>query len=148
MNAQPVRFPDLSARPLRLTAERIMDASPEELYRAWTGRLDLWFADPGSMLGRAAVNQPFYFTAGGGHPHYGRFLRLIPEQLVEATWVTGEDGTEGAETVVTVEFIPHGAGTRLLLTHVGFPNSEALQRHEQAWPVVLENLDSRTAAAV
>lgn len=125
-----------------------MDASPEELYRAWTGRLDLWFADPGSMLGRTAVNEPFYFTAGGGHPHYGRFLRLVPEELVQATWVTGEGGTEGAETVVTVEFMPHGAGTRVLLTHAGFPDAAALERHEKAWPTVLENLDLRTAATV
>lgn len=125
-----------------------MAASPDELYLMCTRRLSLWFADPGSVLSRPAVNEPFFFTAGGGHPHYGRYLRLIPERLVELTWVTGPDGTEGAETVLTVELSPHGAGTALLLTHAGFPNAAARDRHRESWPAVLEQLDLRTAAAV
>src|SRR5690606_41926348 len=56
------------------------------------------------------------------HPHYGRFLKIIPVQLVQLAWVTGEGGTNGADTVVTVEFIPQGEKTLLKLTHVGFPD--------------------------
>ncbi|MCU1639751.1 MAG: hypothetical protein JWN03_26 [Nocardia sp.] len=148
MDVAPIRPPDLSTRPFFLVAERIMAASPDELYRMCTRQLSLWFADPGSVLSRPAVNEPFFFTAGGGHPHYGRFLRLEPERLVELTWVTGAGGTEGAETVVTVELSPHGAGTGLLLTHAGFPNAESRDRHEQSWPAVLAQLDQRAAAAV
>ncbi|WP_040802913.1 SRPBCC family protein [Nocardia concava] len=146
MDVAPPRPPDLSARPFFLVAERIMAASPAELYHQCTTGFGLWFADPGSVLMRAAVNEPFYFTAGGGHPHYGRFLRLEPERLVELTWVTS--GTEGAETVVTLELSAHGAGTALLLTHAGFQSADSRDRHEAAWPKILERWDHRTAAAV
>lgn len=146
MDAAPIRPPDLATRPLSLVAERVMAASPAELYRMCTRQFGLWFADPGSVLMRAEVNAPFFFTAGGGHPHYGRFLRLIPDHLVELTWVT--HGTEGAETVVTLELPAHGAGTRLVLTHAGFGTAAARDRHEQSWPRILESWDQRTAVAV
>ncbi|WP_433564257.1 SRPBCC family protein [Nocardia sp. CA-151230] len=146
MDVAPLRPPDLAARPFFLVAERIMAASPAELYRQCTQQFGLWFADPGSILMRPAVNQPFFFTAGGGHPHYGRFLRLEPDRLVELTWVT--DGTQGTETVVTLELSAHGAGTAVLLTHAGFPNAATRDRHEQSWPNVLQQWDRRSAAAV
>ncbi|QVI24739.1 SRPBCC domain-containing protein [Nocardia tengchongensis] len=123
-----------------------MAASPTELYRMATRQFGTWFADPGSVRMRPAVNEPFYFTAGGGHPHYGRFLRLVPDRLVELTWVTG--GTDGAETVLTVELSAHGAGTALRLTHAGFPDERARDRHEMSWPSVLERWDHSAAVAV
>lgn len=146
MDVAPIRPPDLSARPFFLVAERIMAASPAELYRMATRQFGLWFADPGSVLMRAEVNQPFFFTAGGGVPHYGRFLRLVPDSLVELSWVT--QATEGAETVLTVEFSAHGAGTALLLTHAGFPSAAVRDRHEKSWPRILERWDHRAAATV
>jgi len=77
------------------------------------------------------------------HPHYGRFLRLIPDKLVELTWVTGPGGTDGAETIVTVELKPIGRATRLTLKHAGFAAEEARDRHRQAWPLVLAQLEQR-----
>jgi len=136
--------PDLSSRPLKLTVERTMLASPDVVYRAWTEQFDQWFAEPGTLMMKAEVNVPFFFEThfeGQRHPHYGRFLQLVPDQLLELTWVTGNPGTQGAETVISIELSPQNGGTQLKLMHAGLPDEDTRNGHKEAWPEALANLD-------
>lgn len=142
----PIGAPDVAARPHALTVERSMRAAPAALYRAWTERFDDWFAAPGAVRMTTAVDAPFFFAVrheGSRHPHDGRFLRLEPDRLDEITWLTGAGGTEGAETVVTIELAPAESGTRLRLTHAGFRDETSRDGHEHAWPSILAHLDQR-----
>ena len=136
--------PDLSSRPYQLAVERLMKSPPDVLFRAWTENFDDWFAAPGTLTMTPKVGAPFFFEThfeGQRHPHYGRFLRLVPNQLVELTWVTGEPGTRGAETVVTVKLEPQNGGTGLKLKQAGFPDEDLRDGHAAAWPLGLEHLD-------
>lgn len=142
--------PDLASRPLKFTVQRTMLAPPDVVYRAWTEQFDQWFAEPGTMLMKGEVDVPFFFEThfeGQRHPHYGRFLKLVPNELIEMTWVTGNPGTQGAETVITLELTPDDGGTHAKLTHAGFTDEATRGGHEQAWPLALQSLDERMLEA-
>lgn len=142
--------PDISGRPFALTTEYTFHLPARVLYKAWTEEFGKWFASPRSVLMKPEVDSPFFFETeykfetkqpARRHPHYGRFLRLDPDKLIEMTWITGEGGTEGTETIVTVELTQMGNATRLRLTHAGFSNSSSKNGHGKAWPEVLRHLE-------
>lgn len=149
---EPITIPDLSARPHDLQVDRLMESAPDVLYRAWTEHFDQWFAAPGTLIMKPEVNSAFFFetvfkpdeqSEAQRHPHYGRFLRLVPDRLIELTWLTGAGGTKGAETVLTIELEPRHTGTLLNLSHKGFPDEESKNGHEEAWKMILELLDQK-----
>ena len=136
--------PDNSARPLTMTVERLMKAHASDIYQASTQKFDAWFAQPGELLMTPEVDKPFFFynrKDWGRHPHYGRFLELKTDKLVEMAWVTGTGGTEGAETVIRVELSARDNGTLLRLTHSGFCHEESRKGHADNWPEALDILD-------
>ncbi|MEO0479664.1 MAG: SRPBCC domain-containing protein [Planctomycetota bacterium] len=143
--------PDLSERPLRATCTRDLKASPAEVFAAFTSRFDSWFAQAGAIEMVPELGRPFFFynrDDWGRHPHYGRFLELIENELVEMTWITGngtEEGTQGAETILRIELDAKSGGTEVRLTHTGFVSDKSQQGHQENWPIALEILDEALA---
>lgn len=129
-----------------LSVARDVAAPPDLLYTAFTTGLERWFARRGTLRFTPEVGAPYYFEtdADGGHPHYGRVLRLRPGRLVELTWVTGRGGTEGAETILTVTLTPNRHGTRVTVKHRGFYSDTARDAHQAGWDQALADLDRTT----
>lgn len=137
--------PDISDRPVKLTIEKTLAASPGEIYTAWTENFDQWFAQQGTLRMTAEEGALYFFETHfeeTRHPHYGRFLRLVPNELVEQTWVTGMPGTQGAETVLRVELAAVSDGTNVTLNHAGFYDDETMKGHRDAWPLALDLLEN------
>lgn len=133
----------MSSEPLTATAERDLALAPADVFRAFTDGIDRWFAAPGTPAMTVEEGAPFYFATemdGVRHPHYGRFIELVPGKRVRMTWVTGDPGTMGAETVVDVEIDAAGDGSRVRVTHSGFRDEATRKGHADAWPAVLDHL--------
>jgi uncharacterized protein YndB with AHSA1/START domain len=126
--------------------ERAMRSSPGSIFDAWTKHFDTWFARPGAIAMEATVGRPYWFDVehdGAHYSHYGLFLAVEEPHLIELTWVTGRNGTDGAETVVRVELDAFEGGTYVRLSHGGFYDEAAAARHRDSWPGILERLDER-----
>jgi uncharacterized protein YndB with AHSA1/START domain len=125
--------------------EQHLRARPAAIYRAWTIHFETWFATPGAIRMRPIEGEPFWFDVvheGRRHPHYGRFVKLVPNEVVAMTWVSGEGGTEGAETTLRIDLVDDHSGTLVRLSHAGFSTPAAALRHGDAWPDVLAHLDA------
>lgn len=103
---------------------------------------------PGSVLMNDEADAAFFFDTafeGARHPHYGRFLRLRKSKVVELNWLNAT--TVGEETVVTVEFLPNGTGTDFKLSYAAFPDESLRKHHEDAWPIMLEQMDRKIGSS-
>lgn len=139
-------IPNLDERPNHLILEKQMKANAADLYKAWTEDFDLWFAQPGELIMVPEIDKPFFFYNRhdwGRHAHYGRFIKLEKNRHIEMTWLTGDGGTFGAETVITIELIPQDQDTIMYMTHSGFNDEKAAKAHKENWPIALDELDQK-----
>ena len=130
-------------------AERVVPLSAETIYEAWSAHFEYWFAQEDSIHMAPKVGAPFFFETemdGRRHAHYGRFLELVPKERVKMTWMTGDPGTNGAETTVTLDISETSDGTLVRVTHEGFFDEETAAGHGDAWPIVLEHMESQLTA--
>jgi len=142
--------PDLEARPATIVIEKHMKSDAHKIFKAWTVDFDLWFAEPKELIMSAEIDKPFFFynrRDWGRHAHYGRFLEIEQDRLVEMTWLTGNGGTFGAETVIRIELLSQAEGTLLRLVHSGFEDELAAKAHQDNWPIALNELDLKLATS-
>ncbi len=127
---------------LKVNVSRLIRATPESVFRAWLDpeRMQRWFGTTRQIV-NPKVDGLFYLAMehqGRTWPHYGRYLRLEKPRLVEFTWMS--EGTEGKETVVTIELVARDGGTQLSLNHVGVPDTELGRGHQDGWTAIIAEL--------
>jgi uncharacterized protein YndB with AHSA1/START domain len=70
-------------------------------------------------------------------PHHGVYRAIDRPRRLVFTWLSPH--TEHRETLVTVDFIPQGERTEVVVTHEQLPAS-ALPAHSRGWTGALERL--------
>jgi len=141
----------MKPRTYELTLNRVIPASPQEVYDAWldpavpcnpwhgSDKLD-WQPKEGGL---------WYFLRileGDDHrPHFGRFVTLERGRKIQLDWMSYN--TCGLESVVTVTFKRQGADTLLSLRHANLPDNELGRAHEGGWDYFTGELEARFAKA-
>jgi uncharacterized protein YndB with AHSA1/START domain len=144
-----------AASPLRL--RHSFDASPEEVFDAWTDPavLQRWWAaqptwdSPGCdvdlRVGGRYVLRMRDDRSGEVHAVAGEYREVDrPRRLVYTwSWQGSEGPDPGHVSLVTVEFHADGDGTIVELEHIDLPSEESAERHAIGWAGIFDNLARR-----
>ena len=133
----------------RLVLRRTYAAPVAAVYAAWTdpeqmkhwmGPSDDYASEVTSDL-RVGGRYRIVMRGEGVETHRvgGVFQEIVPDRKLVYTWAW--ESTPDRVSRVTVEFLPHGQGTELLLTHERFTDRDARDRHQQGWLGCLPRLD-------
>jgi uncharacterized protein YndB with AHSA1/START domain len=126
-----------------LKFERNIQASPDQVYRAFTNSTALreWFCDLATTSSHPGGH--LYLKWNSGYYTNGKFTELAPDQIIAFSW-RGEG--EPGETQVKVSLSKEGQGTHLNLEHSGVgPGQEweeTIQGIQDGWKESLDNLIS------
>lgn len=116
----------MSIKHATFTLERSYPASPARVFAAWSDQAakSRWLAGPGSEL-------ELDFRVGGTETIRGRhgdgplltflstFDDIVPEQRIVYTSTMSAEKTLTTVSITTVEFVPDGSGTKLILAQQG-----------------------------
>jgi len=132
-----------------VTVTRTIPASAEKVFDVWMDPKSPgapWFGAERVIL-NPAVDGLFYLALkheGRIWPHYGRFLQIDRSHRIEHTWMS--EGTQGAESIVTITLEPRGDQTNVTLHHAGVPDDEMGRRHQEGWSFILSALADALAS--
>lgn len=132
-----------------LTMKRRLNATPAEVYRAWTEPelLARWFGPENVATQTAEIDA----RVGGGyrivmrgddgelHQVSGTYLEVVEDERLVFDWAWVS--TPERVSRVTVTFKPDGDGTILTLLHEQFFDQDAATRHTRGWTGSMEKLE-------
>lgn len=131
-----------------VVVRRTIAASPGELFDAWLDAeaLGIWMR-PTGIRHTSAKTEP---RVGGSYeiimqgdektyPHQGVYKVIDRPRRLVFTWLS--HGTEGITTLVTVDFLPQGERTEVVVTHEQLPEG-ARESHTRGWTSGIERLDT------
>lgn len=135
-----------------LVIHRMFSASPERVYEAWTQpELAKQFMCPegvtiGDMSMDVRVGGTYRIVmknpAHEDYVAYGTYREVQPARRLSMTWTWEEDTKEEEhETLLTVEFAPHGSGTELTLTHEQLASEQSRTNHQGGWNTMLDKME-------
>ncbi len=140
-----------------LSITRLIKASPEKVFKAWTdpSLLTRWFGPHGVTTTAAKVDLriggKYQFTMqepdGTRHHPNGEYRIIDPPKKLVFTWILDGQGCSGsdghhAETLVTIELEDVNGSCRLTLTHDFLPSEESKAAHNMGWTGSLDRLEA------
>ena len=136
---------------LSLDVTRTLDATPEEVFAAWTSprSLALWFAPSAQMAttvhqldARVGGRYRIEMREPGGKVHIcaGEYVTVDAPRRLAFTWAW-ETG-DGEETLVEVSLRAVATGCELSLRHSRFSNEQRREGHRAGWEGCLGRLPS------
>ena len=144
---------DTTTNDTTLRIERIIAASPERVFSAWTSRdaMEKWYADGEGWIVRVTEldvrvggRRRVEFGPPGEPPFVedGEFLEITPpSRLVMTESITGPGVDGWQDTTVTIDLHDENGKTRLVLVHEGFPNRDARDNAQGGWPGFLDRIE-------
>lgn len=136
-----------------IVVERLYDASPVRVFAAWADPTahGSWHVPGGDWTVAEAEHD---FRPGGreysrfgppGEPmchSEGRFEDIVPDVRIVSAGSMHSNGKRTSSTLCTVELLPNGSGTRLILTDQSafFDGRETPADREQGWGTILDKL--------
>ena len=139
---------ELATRP-SLTLKRHIDATPEQVYAAWTEpkALAKWFGPgPGPVTlaetdlrvgGRYAIA---FMEDGEEHHISGTYLDVAPTEKLVFTWTWRH--LPDQQSRVTVLIKPEGQGSLVTLIHEQFADAHIRDLHSKGWLGCLDELEA------
>lgn len=139
-------------RPDRLVVRRVIRASREVVFAAWTDPESMrhWMC-PGDIVSADAQLDPrpggsyriVMKGPTGAYEHTGEYLAVEPPSKLVFTWISNSTGNQ--PTLVTVELSERGDDCELVLTHERFASADARRHHEGGWGQIVDRLGRHLA---
>ena len=145
----------MASSPLTATTRQRYDVPAALVFDAFTepALLTRWFSPSADVSVEILVHElrrrghyRFRYSQPSGEVSIvtGEFCEISPPTRLIFTWTwEPPDRHAGIETLVTVDFIADGTGTRVVVTHERFPDRESRDRHEIGWRATLARMVTR-----